>query len=252
MSTKPLIDYSEHQAPLVYSYDRLTGAYCGCEYAVGSPSIIDRQSDTPVWLQPAWSTLIHPGMPAEGCYRAFNPTTEEWFDVPIPEAASDESEVVEDQPLERSTKEKVDSERDYRLSAGFVFDGVVYQCSADDTANIAGAATAAVFAVISGAEAGDLRWHGGDTDFRWIALDNSTHVMDAQTVIAFARAAMARKEAFYFAGFNLKALPTLPEDYRDDKYWPPTIGVLMQQLSDARVILPMEEHVPTPGEDAPQ
>jgi hypothetical protein len=114
----------------------------------------------------------------------------------------------------------VDAERDRRISAGFVFNGVTYQTRAQDRENIAGASTAAVAAIMAGAEPGNLRWHGEDTDFAWIAADNSTVAMDAQTTLAFGQAAMAHKSALIFAARAIKDATPIPMDFIDDAYWP--------------------------------
>jgi hypothetical protein len=114
----------------------------------------------------------------------------------------------------------VDAERDRRIAAGFVFGGVEYQSRPDDRENIAGAAVAALGAMMTGAQPGDLRWHGGDSDFLWIATDNTTHAMDAQTVFAFGQAAMAHKQAMIFAARAIKDADPIPADYTNDAYWP--------------------------------
>lgn len=114
----------------------------------------------------------------------------------------------------------VDSERDRRIAAGFTFGGVLYQSRPEDRENIMGAATAALGAMAAGALPDDLRWHGGDSDFLWIAADNSTHPMDAQTVFAFGQAALRHKQAHIFAARALKDADPIPADFVDDSYWP--------------------------------
>ncbi|MFC4624244.1 hypothetical protein ACFO1V_03210 [Daeguia caeni] len=118
------------------------------------------------------------------------------------------------------TPDDVDAERDRRIAGGFIFGGVFYQTRPEDLENIAGASTAALAAIMNGAAPGDYRWHGSDTDFVWIAADNSTHAMDAQTLFAFGQAAMAHKQAHIFAARALKDQDPIPADYTDDKYWP--------------------------------
>lgn len=118
------------------------------------------------------------------------------------------------------TSDDVDAERDRRISDGFSFGGVRYQARAEDRENIAGAATAALAAIIAGAQEGDFRWHGGESDFVWIAEDNSLVAMDAHTVLAFGQAAMSHKQAHIFAARALKDMDPIPEDYIDDAYWP--------------------------------
>lgn len=119
------------------------------------------------------------------------------------------------------TPAAVDIERDRRTGSGFVFGGVSYQSRPEDRENMAGASTAALAAIVAGAAAGDLRWHGGDSDFVWIATDNSIHPMDAQTLFAFGQAAMAHKQAHIFAARALKDMMPIPADYATNPaYWP--------------------------------
>ncbi|MCO5152603.1 MULTISPECIES: DUF4376 domain-containing protein [unclassified Shinella] len=118
------------------------------------------------------------------------------------------------------TEEQVDAERDRRISAGFVFAGVIYQSRPEDRENIMGAGTAALGAMVQGALPGDLRWHGGDSDFAWIAADNSLNPMDAQTVYAFGLAAMAHKTAHIFAARAIKDADPVSADFADNVYWP--------------------------------
>ncbi|MDV2965098.1 DUF4376 domain-containing protein [Nitratireductor aquimarinus] len=118
------------------------------------------------------------------------------------------------------TDAAIDAERDRRINGGFTFEGVEYQSRPEDRENIAGAATAALGAIVAGAQPGDLRWHGGTEDFAWIAADNTMHTMDAQTVYAFGQAAMAHKQAHIFAARTLKDADPIPGDFADDQWWP--------------------------------
>lgn len=116
---------------------------------------------------------------------------------------------------------QVDIERDRRIDAGFTLNGVVYQSRPEDRENIAGAATAAFAAIVGGAQPGDFRWHGGEKDFEWIAADNSTHPLDAQSTFALGQTAMAHKEAHIFAARTLKDMNPIPADYATNAaYWP--------------------------------
>jgi|GEM_PF-1472353 len=115
---------------------------------------------------------------------------------------------------------EVDAERDRRIAAGFVFRGVRFQSRPEDRENMAGASLAALAAMTAGAQPGDLRWHGGSSDFVWIAEDNSLHPMDAQTMFAFGQTAMAHKQAMIFAARSIKDMEPVPADYTDDGYWP--------------------------------
>jgi len=114
----------------------------------------------------------------------------------------------------------VNAERDRRMTATFAFAGKRYDCDAQSLARITGAATLAGFAMGGGAEVGDLRWHGGNADFTWIAADNSLTTMDAQTCFAFGNAAATNESAHIFAGHAIKAMDPIPADYTNDEYWP--------------------------------
>lgn len=113
----------------------------------------------------------------------------------------------------------VNIERDRRIAGGFVFAGVAYQTGPNDRENIAGASTAALAAIVNGAQVGDYLWHGGALPFVWIAGDNSENPMDAQTMFAFGQAAMAHKQAHIFAARALKNMDPIPSDFADDSYW---------------------------------
>ena len=114
----------------------------------------------------------------------------------------------------------IDAERDRRILSGFFFQGAVYQTRLEDRENIAGASTAALAAVMQGAQAGDYLWHGGTTPFVWIAANNSENLMDAPTMFAFGQAALAHKKAHIFAARALKNMDSIPADFADDSYWP--------------------------------
>ena len=114
----------------------------------------------------------------------------------------------------------VDRERDRRIGAGVEFRGVIFQSRPTDRENIAGAAQLGFMAIVAGAQAGDLRWSNPESDFVWIAADNSLVPMDALTVVAFGRAAAERKQALIFAGRQLKDMTPIPTDFTDDKWWP--------------------------------
>lgn len=123
-------------------------------------------------------------------------------------------------PVVPLTATDVDAERDRRIDAGVEFQGVLFQSRMTDRENIAGAAQLGFMAVLAGAEAGNLRWSNPNQDFAWIASDNSLVPMDAQTVVAFGKAAAERKQALIFAARQLKDMESIPADYTDDKWWP--------------------------------
>lgn len=125
------------------------------------------------------------------------------------------------QPNNNVVWASVDVERDRRIDSGIKFDDVLYQFRAADRENIAGAAQLAFMAIVlNNAQPGDLRWSNPDVDFDWIAADNSRIPMDAQTVIAFGKAAAQRKDDMIKAGRILKDMPVIPVNYTDDEWWP--------------------------------
>ena len=128
--------------------------------------------------------------------------------------------VIDDYVAPPITSNQVNQERDSRISAGFTFSGKVYDFDSKSKDNISGAALNAFMAIVAGTQAGNLRWHGGSTDFAWIAQDNTLTTMDAQTVVAFGQAAAAHETAHIFAARTLKESDPIPTDYTDDVYWP--------------------------------
>jgi hypothetical protein len=123
-------------------------------------------------------------------------------------------------PAPSPTSADVDAERDRRLQLNFTFNGVVYQRDEKAIRRINGAGTLALGAIIGGAQPGDYRWHGESTDFEWIAFDNSTVKMDAQTVMAFGAAAATVETQLVFAAKVIKAMDPIPADYAtNETYW---------------------------------
>lgn len=121
------------------------------------------------------------------------------------------------------TREMVNAERDKRIVRGFKFMGKVYDFDMRSKANISGAAQMAFMAIVSGIQAGNYKWTGGDIDFGWVSQDNSFIPMDAQTVVAFGRVAASHESAHVFHARALKDAEVIPADYMDDKYWPATV-----------------------------
>ncbi|WP_171049201.1 DUF4376 domain-containing protein [Rhizobium sp. MHM7A] len=118
------------------------------------------------------------------------------------------------------TADEVDIERDRRIAGGFTFAGVLFQSRPGDRENIAGASTAALGAIMAGAQPGDLRWTGRDVDFTWIAADNSEIPLDAQGMFALGSTAMAHKEDHIRAARALKDMDPIPVDFATNpSYW---------------------------------
>lgn len=117
-------------------------------------------------------------------------------------------------------KTLVDAERDRRIRDNFVFNTVAFDFDTNSKSNIAGAASLAGFAIGAGAVVGDYQWNGSGVDFSWLAKDNTSALMDAQTTFAFGAAAAEHNRAHIFAARALKDLAIIPEDFADDSHWP--------------------------------
>jgi hypothetical protein len=115
--------------------------------------------------------------------------------------------------------ELVDQETSRRLALPFVFNSRLYDRDLVSLQRIIGAAALAGFAISNGAQEGDYRWHGGATDFSWIANDNVIVAMDAQTMFAFGQAASARESFLIFRGRSLKDNPVSRELVVADLTW---------------------------------
>lgn len=125
------------------------------------------------------------------------------------------------EPAVSMTSADIDAERDRRIAAGFIFGGKLFQAREQDLRNINGAATGAALAMMQGAQAGNMRWQGGDSDFGWIAADNTIMPMDVLTMIAFGRAAMTHVERLTMVGRSLKDRLAAGEtlDISSDALW---------------------------------
>lgn len=164
-----------------------------------------------------------------GDSRVWSSAVGEWLsDVPASGLVTELNNIAElDEVLRRNglpspliSSADVDVERDRRIAGGFVYNSVLYQSRPQDLENVAGASTAALGAIVSGALPGNLRWHGGETDFSWLAANNSATSLDAHQVFAFAQAAMAHKQAHIFAARYIKDMSPIPADYAtNETYW---------------------------------
>lgn len=146
-------------------------------------------------------------------------------------------------PAPPPTSEDVNAERDRRTDAGFTFNGVFYQSRPSDRENIQGAYALASDAIIlNGAQPGDLRWHGKDKDFEWIAADDTRIPMDAYTMLAFGQAALDHKGNLIFAASDLKAMDPIPDDYAtNESYWEGGGTTPVEEPEEVPVEEPVEE-----------
>lgn len=149
------------------------------------------------------------------------PACQIWFTPAATEADKEKATaILETFDPNEPTHAEVNIERDRRAST-FVFGASSFDLSFANgsLANITGAGSLALAAIVAGAEAGNLRWASPDEDFYWITNDNRKVSMDAQTTLAFARAAAAWRTAMTYRARALKDMATVPIDFRDDKYW---------------------------------
>lgn len=190
----------------VYNFDPETGIYVGSSAAEYDPLEPARM------LLPHGATLVAPPDETAGFLRAY--VNGAWGYVPVGDGAQEPT------PDPVPTAAMVDHHRDLLLAAGFTFAGIAYDFDDRAKVNIAGAAQLAFMAVVAGAQPDDLRWHGEDEDFEWIAQDNSKVPMDAFTVIEFGKTAAAHERKHIFAARDLKNMDPIPLDFTDSQYWP--------------------------------
>ena len=112
----------------------------------------------------------------------------------------------------------VDAERDRRMGT-FTFGGKAYDLKGQSLANVSGAGTLSLAAIINGAQPGNLRWADPDEDFTWIANDNTMTPMDAQTCWAFAQTAASHRKDMIFKARAIKDMSPIPADYTANSYW---------------------------------
>lgn len=116
------------------------------------------------------------------------------------------------------TEDDVNAERDRRMNR-FSFGGKEFQLGGPSLANVQGVGTLALAAIFSGSEAGNFRWADANEDFSWIAADNSSILMDAQTAWAFAQAAASWRKQCIYRARALKDMASIPADYTHDSHW---------------------------------
>ncbi|QIG66678.1 putative tail fiber assembly protein [Rhizobium phage RHph_TM16] len=220
---------------LYYNVDPLLKFFIGFSWADPDPVMNPNADDDGVWVLPGYATFVSPPEEVEGNIRVFDFTLNKWGYV-----KPEDLGIVEPTPEPQGPSAfDVDTEMERRSQDLFVFAGIVFQCRVKDQKRIAGAAAAALAAMMAGAQAGDFRWADPDADFKWIDVNNNEHVMDAQTMFAFGRAAMKWESDHIFAARALKDTVPIPDDYREDEHWP------------AVPVAPVTEGEPDPGEDQP-
>jgi hypothetical protein len=132
--------------------------------------------------------------------------------------AKTEQELQAESDIRRS---KINGIRDARIARGFFFQGKMYDSRSEDQKRISGASQLAFMAIVAGAQPNDYLW-ASEEPFGWIAQDNSITLMDAQTVVDFGKTAAEWERKHIFAARELKNMSIVPENYKDDSWWPIT------------------------------
>ncbi|WP_069299897.1 DUF4376 domain-containing protein [Neptunicoccus sediminis] len=152
----------------------------------------------------------------------YDPAEEPYIEIDFEITVPDDWEIVDGIAQERVkpiTSEMVNVERDKRIAAGVSFDGHLFDFDSASKENITGAGSLAGMAVLSGAVVGDYGWNGG-VDFAWLDSSNVAVKMDAQTMFQFSQVAAGHVRDHIFAARTLKDMAIIPQDYKDDSYWP--------------------------------
>lgn len=151
-----------------------------------------------------------------------NVTTGETIELPYTPEEEAEADAMYEEWLitQLPTSADVNKERNRRMKI-FAFGGKEYSIDPDDgsLANVSGAGTLALGAIVAGAQPGNLRWADPNVDFSWIADDNSLTTMDAQTTWAFAQAAAAWRKTMIYKARAIKDQQTIPTNYKNNSHW---------------------------------
>lgn len=122
-----------------------------------------------------------------------------------------------------ATTDSVNVERDRRLAEGFLFRGMRFLVIGEAKTDITAMAVSATLAKADGFEAEEFRWQNPDRDFAWIAIDNSRLLLDAPSMVEFAKEAGRFSESHVMAARNIKDRILNGEHISDitlDELWP--------------------------------
>lgn len=109
---------------------------------------------------------------------------------------------------------QVDGIVNTKCNAGFTFGGKAYQSDPVAVQRMQAAATAALAAILAGhGAANNLRWANPNTDFQWIASDNSLNPMDAPTMLQFFSTAISIGQAIILYGRAVKNAVAAAADF---------------------------------------
>jgi hypothetical protein len=121
--------------------------------------------------------------------------------------------------LQAEFANKVNKERDRRISEGFYYGQHKFDFDPGSKERITGAGALAIASIMLGSEEGDLYWAGSEP-FVWVLEDNTYLPLDARDMLAVSKAAAAHESAHVFHGISLKTVADTTVDYTDDAFWP--------------------------------
>ncbi|MCL6653469.1 hypothetical protein A6R70_14345 [Agrobacterium rubi] len=125
------------------------------------------------------------------------------------------------QAANEARRAAVDTERDRRIAAGFDWNGKHYQSRPEDIQNIDSMALAATSRIAQGQVDTGYRWFDADSDFAWIAADNSLAPMNIEDMMNFAMFAAKWKSDNIRAASAIKLTAGgIPENFATDARWP--------------------------------
>lgn len=220
----------------IYDYHPESGEYLQTRPAKLDPLETQKVGEDR-FLIPGNATTIAPPAAESGKARVFEAVAGTWSQVPdhrgetwwqadgkpvVIEALGNpaDDDLLDTKPEIPPAGSDVNAERDRRVSGTFTFSGTAYQLDQVSQNRITAMGADARFAVLAGAQEGDLRWADPNADFGWIATDNSVTPMDAQTMAAFADAAKQWVIRHAFAALAIKSDDPIGADFASDPRWP--------------------------------
>lgn len=117
-------------------------------------------------------------------------------------------------------RNQINEERNRRLKLPFAFNGSTFDADSESLQRISGMASLAGLSILTGAAPGDLRWHGGVTDFAWITAQNTLMQLDAFQMLALGKAAAGHVSSIIFAAKALRDMAEPPSNFTADIHWP--------------------------------
>jgi hypothetical protein len=115
--------------------------------------------------------------------------------------------------------QKVNKHRNFLLSNGFEFEGMMFDSKDEDRKRISATALLASLAITNGAEKNDFFWHGEEEPFGWISQNNIVILMDAHDMLEFAKTALSHERNIIMSARKLKDMEEIPVDFANGQYW---------------------------------